>query len=363
MKKSLLFLSALLCSAAMSAATWNVTVPDGTKACYIAGEATGWSHTEMTKVDATHYTITIETDKTDKYKYCSGPEWAYEELTAEGGKVEDRMYAEQDVVAKWKTVYEPGATVSYVDIDIRVKADAAPTIWWWGAGDKCPNAQDVPGMGYDWATNQPIMTAVEGQTGWFEWNFKDVNASLGVTFKLNSGDKEINAKESTCYNVAGDAIACAGGGDDPQPGEATYRLVVSPKEWNPTETPMNVENGVAACMVTLDAAELQLAVVETNGGGETWLKNTTSPITRENNTVVIGKDASMDNTSFSADVAGNYTFNYTIATGTLVVIFPNEAQGINNISQKADFTKVIRNGQVLIIRDGVAYDMMGQEVK
>ena len=52
------------------------------------------------------------------------------------------------------------------------------------------------------------MTAVAGQTGWFEWVFKDVNASLGVTFKLNKGDKEIKATESTCYDVNGDVIEC-----------------------------------------------------------------------------------------------------------------------------------------------------------
>jgi hypothetical protein len=41
------------------------------------------------------------------YKYCSGPSWDYEELTAEGGNVADRTYSENDVVAKWKAVYEP----------------------------------------------------------------------------------------------------------------------------------------------------------------------------------------------------------------------------------------------------------------
>ena len=51
------------------------------------------------------------------------------------------------------------------------------------------------------------MTAVAGQTGWYEWVFKDVNASLGVTFKLNKGD-DIKATESTCYNVDGTVIDC-----------------------------------------------------------------------------------------------------------------------------------------------------------
>lgn len=87
---------------------YNVTVPEGTKACYIAGAMNGWSQEEMTKVDDTHYTISIKGATTEMgYKYCSGPSWDYEELTAEGGNVADRTYSENDVVAKWKAVYEP----------------------------------------------------------------------------------------------------------------------------------------------------------------------------------------------------------------------------------------------------------------
>ena len=168
----------------------------------------------MTKVDETHYTITLETTEQDGYKYCSGPDWAYVEKNADGSEMSsDRTYAANDVVAKWASVYNPGAAVSYVDITIRVKASTAPNIWWWGAGDKCPNAEkttDAGGNAYTW-DNQPVMTAVAGQTGWYEWVFKDVDASLGVTFKLNKGDKDIKATESTCYDESGSVIECESG--------------------------------------------------------------------------------------------------------------------------------------------------------
>ncbi len=92
--------------------TYNVTVPAGTYACYIAGEMNGWSQQEMTKVDDTHYTITIVDATTAmKYKYCSGPDWKYTEVTTDGGNVEDRTYSENDVVAKWNEVYNPNPTV------------------------------------------------------------------------------------------------------------------------------------------------------------------------------------------------------------------------------------------------------------
>ena len=55
------------------------------------------------------------------------------------------------------------------------------------------------------------MTAVAGQTGWYEWVFKDVNESLGVTFKINKGDASITAKQSTCYDEKGSVIECESG--------------------------------------------------------------------------------------------------------------------------------------------------------
>ena len=92
--------------------TYNVTVPEGTYACYIAGQMNEWTHQEMNKVDDTHYTITIEGATTEmKYKYCSGPEWKYLEKDANGNDVLDRTYAENDVVASWAAIYNPNPTV------------------------------------------------------------------------------------------------------------------------------------------------------------------------------------------------------------------------------------------------------------
>lgn len=464
MKKILLFVCALICSAAMSATTWNVTVPEGTKTCYIAGEATGWKHTEMTKVDATHYTITIETDKTDKYKYCSGPQWAYEELTAEGGKVEDRMYAEQDVVAQWASIYDPGTIVSYVDITIRVKAATAPTIWWWGAGDKCPNP-DQMGLDYDFNTNQPVMTAVEGKEGWYEWNFKDVDESLGVTFKLNKEDKAITAKASGCYNTSGDIIDCDS--DEPiDPSDIVYVVtgasdVIFGSQWNNNSTCVLEKQADGSYAWTKEDVELTASTVQykylEKGTWDGWqlpakgskpenasftidksgkydltftlsadlstqnvqvtLKEEVEVLAKiimhgqftgnwadtdpfaynEDNTVATlsivleadktiqfgmkfdgqwkanGAEITSTNNSTNlgegsgdmkliTTVAGDYVFTYVVATQDLTVTYPVET-AISSVENQVTATKVIRNGQVLIIRDGVAYDMMGQEIK
>ena len=87
--------------------TYNVEVPAGTNTCYIAGEMNSWTLTEMTKVDDTHYTITIEGATTaHKYKYSSGPTWDWEEVISG-----DRTYSPNDVVTAWKSVYDPSAPV------------------------------------------------------------------------------------------------------------------------------------------------------------------------------------------------------------------------------------------------------------
>ncbi|MBR2379145.1 MAG: starch-binding protein, partial [Bacteroidaceae bacterium] len=120
MKKFLLFFCAMFALSAM-ALTYNVTVPAGTNACYIAGDMNGWSHQEMTKVDDTHYTIDIaDANESQGYKYSSGPGWDYVEKDANGGEINNRTYSADDVVAKWNKVYEPSAPVEKPEGDVTI---------------------------------------------------------------------------------------------------------------------------------------------------------------------------------------------------------------------------------------------------
>jgi hypothetical protein len=102
---------------------YNVTVPAGTNACFIAGNMNGWSQKPMTKVDATHYTINYPNAvATDEYKYCSGPDWKYEECDAAGVKLAaNRKYEAADVVANWLVVYD---TANEKDVTIEVLTPA-----------------------------------------------------------------------------------------------------------------------------------------------------------------------------------------------------------------------------------------------
>ena len=110
MKKLLLSLLALSLPILSYGVTYNVTVPSGTKACYIAGEMNSWSQQAMSKVDETHYTLNITSATTaHKYKYCSGPGWNYEELDALGNVISNRDYTANDIVIKWRAVYTPAS--------------------------------------------------------------------------------------------------------------------------------------------------------------------------------------------------------------------------------------------------------------
>ena len=62
------------------------------------------------------------------------------------------------------------------------------------------------------------------------------------------------------------------------------------------------------------------------------------------------------------DVAGDYVFNFTIETKTLVVTYPAKETGMQTVNATNGYTKIIRNGQVLIVRDGKTFDMMGQQI-
>lgn len=94
----------------VSALTYNVTVPAGTKACYITGEMNGWSPaaTPLTKVTETTYTIDLPNATASmKYQYLSGPDWQYIEKDAAGAAITDRTWSANDVVVKWLTTFVP----------------------------------------------------------------------------------------------------------------------------------------------------------------------------------------------------------------------------------------------------------------
>ena len=204
MRKVLLFLSAILALSA-SALTYNVEVPAGTKACYIAGNMNNWSHQEMTKVDATHYTIDIAgASESDKYKYSSGPGWNYVEKNADGSEMQDRSYSANDVVARWASVYDPGTgeVKPEGDISIYLQVEGAyspANLYVWDSATSATLNGSWPGT---------AMTTIENVSGvdYYVTTFTKPANAINIIFNNGQGNQTadiLGITKTTYYRLSG----------------------------------------------------------------------------------------------------------------------------------------------------------------
>ncbi|MBR5854710.1 MAG: hypothetical protein IKY87_03395 [Paludibacteraceae bacterium] len=193
--------------------TYNVTVPNGTYTCYIAGTMTTWTLQEMTKVDDTHYTITFADATTDmEYLYCSGPDWDYIERTITGEEVAVRTYSTSDVFEAWRAVYNPDNLPNQGEAkDITVKAKVPAewtdeiTAWVWPTGGEGHIV--VPTKEGDWYvyTQYSVELNIIFRNG-TDWN-GDINQTVDMFF-TESACVEITAgSDKATYTH----IDCEGG--------------------------------------------------------------------------------------------------------------------------------------------------------
>lgn len=123
----------------------------------------------------------------------------------------------------------------------------------------------------------------------------------------------------------------------------------------------------ATATLTLDAGDYTFKVTK----DAAWMTNencteTTSTImTREHSTgwtFVEGEHKAA--TGLKADAKGEYTFTWTYETNALSVTFPAAtATDLIGADSDSKAVKIVRDGQLLIVRDGVTYNMMGSVVK
>ena len=350
MKKIFTLFSACICAMSMFALTYNVTVPTGTKACYIAGEMNGWSQVEMTKVDDTHYTIDVA-DATEamKYKYCSGPSWAYVEKTANGDEVADRTYSAADVVETWASVYdptnvpEPGETK---DITVKAKVPAVwtdqITAWVWPTGGE--GKEVVPTQEGEWyvVTHNCSELNIIYKNG-AGWN-GDANQTIDMTFT-----------ENTCIEIAAGA------------GKATYTVV----DCEGGETP-EPELGVTY-NVTVPAGTMACYIAgEMNG----WSHTEMTKVDETHYTITIDDATKAMKYKYCSGPAWDYveksatgeeiadrTYSENDVVESWLAVYTPDNTAVDNITTSKHATKAIINGQIVVIRDGVMFNMMGQEVK
>ncbi|HRZ98894.1 MAG TPA: starch-binding protein [Paludibacter sp.] len=192
MKKTLLLLSigAFFSFNTIAQVTYSVTVPAGTNTCYISGDMNAWAFAEMTKIDDTHYTITIAGATTSQgYKYLSGPSWSYEERYANGSGRGNRTYAASDVVEKWLAVYVPTAPKINITVKARTPWTLTNVHFW---GDLESTWPGVP------------MTQVGD---YWQYTFNNVTI-MNVIFNNGAGNQTgdiLTISANTCFIVNADA--------------------------------------------------------------------------------------------------------------------------------------------------------------
>ena len=94
-----------------------------------------------------------------------------------------------------------------------------------------------------------------------------------------------------------------------------------------------------------------------------WRSNAQT-FTRQNNSAVgITKDETQ-NMTFVADITGNYTVTWTLATSALSIVYPTTPTAIENLAAPAnEMRKVMIDGKLYILRDGKVYSVQGQLIR
>ena len=128
--------------------------------------------------------------------------------------------------------------------------------------------------------------------------------------------------------------------------------------WADTEN-FDIAEGNATASLKLNMAAGNYEFGMRIGGSGNWTSNGVA-FTRENNSAEVV--AGSGNLKLAADAAGEYTFTWTYETKTLSIAFPT-ATAIQNTEVNAKAVKVMENGQMYIIKNGVKYNAIGTMIK
>ena len=130
--------------------------------------------------------------------------------------------------------------------------------------------------------------------------------------------------------------------------------------WADTEN-FTVAEGNETASLTLNLSEGNYEFGMRIGGSGNWTANGAS-FTRENASAVVV--AGQGNLTLAADAAGEYTFTWTYETNTLAITFPEKSgTGIEETIAAGKAAKVLRNGQIFILKGDKIYNVMGATIK
>ena len=163
-----------------------------------------------------------------------------------------------------------------------------------------------------------------------------------ITITFNAGTKEVNAVATK----TGSAVVV--------PSIAMHGNFTG--SWVDTEK-FTVAEGNATASLTLNLAAGNYEFgVRING---TWTSNGVAFARANPSAVVV---AGQGNLTLAADKEGTYTFTWTYETNTLTITFPTTT-ALDNTAAQEKATKILRNGQIFIIKGDKMYNVMGAVIR
>ena len=278
-----------------------------------------------------------------------------------------------DIVKALDTVnfdFTPSTGVVYVQVIGAYIAPATNTYTVAGS------SADLFGTEWDPTNTANDMTLKEGTM--YEIIYEDVTLAAGtISFKvcLNhawttaypASDYNLNIAEAGIYKItitfntsnnAVNAVAEKTGSAVVLPTVKMHGTFTGAGNWFDTDNfTAAADEQTASLTLTLEAREIEFGV-KVNGA---WTANGAT-ITRANPSTSLASGSG--NMHLTADVAGDYTFTWTYATQTLAVTFPaTDPTNLENANAENTVVKVIENGQLFIIKNGIRYNVTGVMVK
>ena len=165
-----------------------------------------------------------------------------------------------------------------------------------------------------------------------------------ITITFNADSKEVNAVATK----TGSAVVV--------PSIAMHGNFLG--SWADTEN-FTVVEGNETAVLTLNLAAGNYEFGMRIGGSGNWTSNGAA-FTRENPSAVVV--AGQGNLTLAADKEGTYTFTWTYETNTLTITFPTTT-ALDNTAAQEKATKILRNGQIFIIKGDKMYNVMGAVIR
>jgi hypothetical protein len=129
--------------------------------------------------------------------------------------------------------------------------------------------------------------------------------------------------------------------------------------WKDTEN-FTIAEDKASASLTLTLAADRYEFGMRIGGSGNWTANG-AQFSRENPSAEVV--AGSGNLVLTTDVDGEYTFTWTYATNTLAITFPAKEEGIAEVVAAGKAAKVVRDGQLLILKGNKTFNAQGAIVR